>query len=104
MSYPRKRITDNLKTGAVAGTTFHCSDTVWVNSKLFFEGLQFFVQSIPPVLLLLDGHASHVSIEAVEFARSSEVHMLCILAHTMHVLQPLDVEVFKPFKSAYNKA
>ena len=107
MIYPRKRVTDNLKAGAVPGTTFHCSDTGWVNSELFLEWLRFFVQSIPParpVLLILDGHASHVSIEAVEFARSNEVHMLCIPAHTTHILQPLDVGVFKPFKSAYNKA
>ena len=65
------------------------------------------MQAIPParpVLLLLDGHASHVSIEAVEFARNDEVHVLCLPAHTTHVLQPLDVGVFKPFKSAYNKA
>ena len=41
---------------------------------------------------------------AVEFARSNEVHMLCIPAQTTHILQPLDVGVFKPFKSAYNKA
>lgn len=38
--YPRKRITDNLKSGAVAGTTFHCSDTGWVKSEIFLE---FFV-------------------------------------------------------------
>ena len=97
---------DNLKAGAVAGTTFHCSDTGWVHSELFLKWLQFFIQSIPPtrpVFLILDGHALHVSIEAIEFARNSEVHMLCILAHTTHILQPLDVGVFKPFKSAYNK-
>ena len=107
MIYPRKRITDNLKAGAVAGTTFHCSDTGRVDKEPFLEWLRFFVRSIPParpVLLIVDGHASHVSIEAIEFARSSEVHMLCIPAHTTHILQPLDVGVFKPFKSAYNKA
>ena len=107
MIFPRKRITDNLKSGAVPGTTFHCSDTGWVNTELFFEWLQFFVRSIPPsrpVLLILDGHSSHISIEAVEFARSNGVHMLCIPAHTTHILQPLDVGVFKSFKAAYNKA
>ena len=87
MIFPRKRVIDNLKAGAVAGTIFHCSDTGWVNSELFLEWLRFFVQSIPPtrpILLILDGHASHVSTEAIEFARSNEVHMLCIPTHTFN--------------------
>ena len=107
MIYPRKRITDNLKVGAVAGTTFHCSDNGWVNAELFIKWLHFFVESIPParpVLLILDGHSSHISIEVIEFARSNDVHMLCIPAHTTHILQPLDVGVFKSFKSYYYKA
>jgi hypothetical protein len=107
MIYPRKRITDNLQVGAVAGAAFHCSDTGWVNAELFIKWLRFFVESIPPsrpVLLILDGHASHVFIEAIEFARSNDIHMLCIPAHTTHILQPLDVGVFKSFKSFYYKA
>lgn len=96
--YPRKRITDNLKAGAVAGTAFHCSDTGWVNAELFLKWLHFFVESIPPsrpVLLILDGLSSHISIEVIEFARSNDIHMLCIPAHTTHILQPLDVSVFQ---------
>ena len=105
--YPRQRITENLKEGAIVGTVFHCSDSGWVNAGLFLVWLQFFAQSIPlsrPVLLILDGHSSHVSIEAIEFARSNDIHMLCIPAHTTHILQPLDVGIFKSFKSFYYKA
>ena len=107
MIYPRKRIAENLKVSAVPGTAFHCSDSGWVNSGLFCKWLDFFVKLIPPsrpVLLLLDGHVSHMSIEAIEVARSNEVHMLCIPAHTTHILQPLNVGVFKSFKSNYYKA
>lgn len=32
MIYPRKRVTDKLKAGAVAGTTFNYSDTGWANA------------------------------------------------------------------------
>ena len=86
---------------------FHCSDSGWVNTELFLTWLQFFAQSIPPsrpVLLILDGHSSHVSIQAIECARSNGIHMLCLPAHTTHILQPLDVGVFKSFKSYYYKA
>ena len=87
--YPKQRITENLKEGAIVGTIFQCSDSGWVNAGLFLVWLQFFAQSIPlsrPVLLILDGHSSHVSIEAIEFARSNDIHMLCIPAHTVHIL------------------
>ena len=100
--YPRKRITENLKVGAIAGTVYQCSDTGWINADFFLVWLKFFPQSIPqsrPVLLILDGHSSHVSIEAIEYARSNEIHMPCIPAHTTHILQPLDVGVFILFKS-----
>ena len=96
MIFPRKQITDNLKVGAVPGTSFHCSDNGWVNSDLFSKWFEFFVKTIPPsrpVLLLLDGHASHVSIEVIELARSNDVHMLCLPTHTTHILQPIDVGV-----------
>ena len=107
MIYPRKRITDKLKVGAVPGTVFHCSDSGWVNGPLFLKWFEFFLKNIPPIrpiLLLLDGHASHISIDVIELARVNDVHMLCLPAHTTHILQPLDVRVFKSLKAFYYKA
>lgn len=54
--------------GAIGGMVFHQSDSGWVNSELFLAWLQFFNQAIPSsrlVLLILDGHSSHVSIETI---------------------------------------
>ena len=48
-----------------------------------------------PVLIIQDGHSSHVSIELMECARANDIHLLCLPAHIMHILQPLDVGVFK---------
>ena len=36
-------------------------------------------------------------------ARENNVCLLCLPAHTSHILQPLDVGVFKSFKSNFNK-
>lgn len=86
---------------------FNCSNPGWVNAELFLMWLQFFVKSIAPsrlVLLILDGHSSHMSIEAIEFARSKDIHMLSIPTHTTYILLPLDVGPFKSFKSFYYKA
>ena len=56
------------------------------------------------MLLIQDGHSSHVSIELIEKAHENNVCLLCLPAHTSHILQPLDVGVFKSFKSNFNKA
>ena len=38
------------------------------------------------------------------YAPANDVHLLCLPAHCTHILQPLDVGIFKPFKSYFSKA
>lgn len=108
MIYPRKRpVPLSQREGAFPNTLFVVSDSGWVTSELFLEWFNFFLQNIPParpVLLPQDGHGVHVSIELIELAHANDVHLLCLPAHTSHLLQPLDVGVFKSFKSNFNKA
>ena len=106
MIYPRKRVTEALKVGAYPGTSFKCSDNGWITQELYIEWFNFFLKNIPPtrpLLLIEDGHSSHVSIEVIELARKNDVHLLCLPPHTTHLLQPLDVGIFKSLKSHYNK-
>ena len=46
----------------------------------------------------------HISLEVIKLAQDNDVHLLCLPSHTTHILQPLDISVFKPFKSFFNKA
>ena len=107
MVYPRKRpVPEKLREGAYPNTVFHVSDNGWITKHLFFEWFKLFTQMIPPsrpVLLVLDGHGSHITIDVIEHARANEIHMLCLPSHTSHILQPLDVGVFKSFKSFFSK-
>ena len=108
MIFPRKQAPPaNFREGAVAQTLFANSTNGWINNDLFLQWFKFFLASIPPtrpVLLIMDGHGTHMSIELIELARSSGVHLLCLPSHTTHVLQPLDVGVFKSFKGNFSKA
>ena len=64
------------------GTDFHCSD-------IEVHGLQMtinFIENSRPKLLILDGHASHVFVEITELVKVNGVHILCVPAHTMHIL------------------
>ena len=96
-----------MKEGAYPNTVFCVSESGWITKDLFFEWFKMFTQMISParpVLLVLDGHGSHITIEVIEYARSNNIHMLCLPSHTSHILQPLDVGVFKSFKSFFSKA
>ena len=81
--YPRQRVTENLKGGAIAGTVFHRSDSGWVNAELFLAWLKFFAQSIHPsrpVLLVLDGHSSHC---LYRYLNSQETVKFTYFAHLL---------------------
>jgi hypothetical protein len=56
-----------------------------------------------PTLLLLDGHRSHVSLEAIYVARENGITLLKLPSHTTHLLQPLDKSCFRPLKVAWEK-
>ena len=47
-------------------------------------------------LLMVDGHASHISTEFIKFCNEKKITPLCLPPHTTHLLQPLDVSVFGP--------
>ena len=108
MIYPRKQTPPaNFREGAVAQTLFANSTNGWINSNLFMEWFEFFLANIPPtrpVLLIMDGHGTHISIDLIKSLPASGVHLLCLPSHTTHVLQPLDMGVFKSFKGNWSKA
>ena len=56
------------------------------------------------MILIEDGHTSHISISVIEKARESNIYILCLPAHTTHLSQPLDVGVFRSFKEIFRKA
>ena len=56
------------------------------------------------MVLLLDGHSSHINLEAAKFAREEEILLYCFPPHTTLILQPCDVGLFWPLKANWNKS
>jgi len=52
-------------------------------------------------LLVLDGHGSYVNPEFNQFCIDHQIVVLCILAHLLHLLQPLNIGCFSALKQAY---
>jgi len=106
--FKRKRMTDLVLRGSPPGTIGACSDNGWITSQLFLKWLEQFAHHAilsvnERVILLLDGHASQKTLEAVNFARSHGIIMISFPPHSTHRMQPLDRTFFGLFKSQFNK-
>ena len=98
---------DSLKVGAPPSTPFEVSTKDWIHHEIFLRWLDFFIMPIPsarPILLLYDGHSSHISIELIKKARENDIHLLCLPSRGTHILQPLDVSVMSSLKLHFSKA
>ena len=92
--------------GGPAGNLFSVSDSGWMEAANFtqwFEKMFVHFTARAPVVLIFDGHHSHISIELITTARSNSVHLLCLPPHSTHLLQPLDVGIFGPVKATWKK-
>jgi hypothetical protein len=54
-------------------------------------------------LLILDGHESHLNQDFKDYCMENKILTLCILPHSSHILQPLDVVCFSPCKRKYSQ-
>lgn len=118
-----KRKPRNLLDQAPPGSTLAMTDTGWID-KQSFEGWfrlsflphvkkqrELLVEDArnrgvdPPSLrsvLFVDGHNTHYAEETLCMAEQHDVIICLFPAHCTHVLQPLDVGIFGPFKEELN--
>ena len=53
------------------------------------------------VLLLIDGHKSHITLDVVDICRDNDI---VLFYYTTHALHPLDVAIFKSLKDHFSKS
>ena len=87
-------------------TQFAVSTNGWMDTSGFIEWLKkIFVPSLPderPIILILDGHVSHISYEIRILSNEHDVTLLKLPSHLTHLLQPLDISVFKAMKATWD--
>ena len=72
----------------------------------FEKGFLPAVQHLPengPVILFFDGHSSHLALSMIVKARGAGVDLFTLPSNTSHILQPLDVAVYGPMKTAWKE-
>lgn len=109
MVFPRVHFKPHMLKGAPTGTLGLANPSGWMNVELFCDVMKHFIKHTcsskeNPSLLIYDNHESHLSIAALDLAKDNGVTILTFPPHSTNKMQPLDVGVFGPFKTAYNAA
>nr|CAI5868906.1 unnamed protein product [Callosobruchus analis] len=89
------------------GTAYAATPNGWMETKIFKT---YFEKTLVPalgdrrpVLVIYDGHSTHVSLDLIEYAKDQGITILKLPAHTSDILQPLDVCVFKSYKDKWDQ-
>lgn len=80
-----------------------------MTTEIFTQWLNRFIKHakpIPesPILLIMDNHVTHISLEAIKLAKENNIMVLTLPPQTSHRLQPLDKTVYFPLKKFITKA
>lgn len=51
------------------------------------------------MILFLDGHKSHLSLELADFYAANNIILYCLPPNSFHIMQPCDFAIFKPLKA-----
>ncbi|XP_051771658.1 uncharacterized protein LOC127524235 [Ctenopharyngodon idella] len=107
--FPRVKFKDCLMIGAPPGAKGTSTRTGWKNEDTWAEFLDHLIQHTNctperPMLLIQDNLKAHISLKAVEIAKSNGIVLLTLPPHTSHRMQPLDETVYGPFKTQYSRA
>ena len=98
-----------VSTSPPAGWMFAVNNKGWTNNLHGMGWLHHFDQQTKPLLessdeeyrlLLCDGHDSHISAAFVGYCLQNRIALILLPLHSLHLLQPLDVDIFAPLKKA----
>ncbi|XP_032455647.1 uncharacterized protein LOC116738583 [Nasonia vitripennis] len=107
--FPRVKENKELLEGAPAGAWAEFHKSGWIQVYIYTRWFRRFINyshasKDNPVLLLLDGHVSHVkNLEVIELAMEHGVEIICFPPHCAHRMQPLDVGFMKPISHYYTE-
>ena len=88
----------------IAGGAVTVAPKGFMNASLFEKWLHHFHLTVPettkrPLILVHDGYSSHFNKDIVTKAISLNIILVLLPSNATHLMQPLDIAVFKPFKT-----
>lgn len=106
VNYKGLHLYSNWCQGGPENARYNCSPSGWMESNQFLDWFQKILISEGQKLegkklLIYDGHSSHLSLPLIDMAIQNGIELFCLPAHTSHLLQPLDVAVYKGVKQGW---
>lgn len=103
--YPYERLPAVIANSVPKDWCIGRSDTGWMCARTFYEYITNVFNpwieknNIPkPVILFLDGHRSHMTLHLSDSCKANEIEVISLYPNSTHLLQPMDVAVFRPLK------
>lgn len=109
MIFPRVNFNKLMLVDAYPGTLGLANKAGYMTDKMFIPTIKHFIQHTKscieePTLLMVDNFGAHLTLECINLCKDNGVTLFTLPPHTTHKTQPLDVGVFGPFSTAYDKA
>lgn len=108
--YPYERVPAGIVMNSPDSWGIGKSESGWMTCETFFEYITnvfhpwLLNNDIGfPVILFLDGHTSHLTYHLTEFCQQNKIELVALYPNATHIMQPMDVAVFHPMKSAWKK-
>ena len=91
---------------ALPNTYYGVSPSGWMTSVIFEDWFNGFIKevTIRPLLLIFDGHLTHLTLKTITTAMEENITILKLVAHSIDTMHPLVVSCFSPLKSYYERA
>jgi DDE superfamily endonuclease len=104
--YKGVRASAGLLDGSPAGTKAAFTESGYIHQNIFRMYMEHFNASVPPrrpVMLMLDGHGSHIDLSSIDYCRENNIILYALPPNTTHILQPAEI-AFRNLKREYDKA
>lgn len=105
-----ERLPSHISASIPSSIAVGTSKSGWMTSDIFYSYITktFYPwikeHNIPlPIVVLLDGHASHLSLPLCEFCNRNEIILVALPPNSTHIMQPIDVGVIFPLKSIWKR-
>ncbi|XP_045767599.1 uncharacterized protein LOC123868946 isoform X2 [Maniola jurtina] len=103
--YPYERIPTRIANSVNKDWGIGKSDSGWMCNKTFCEYVANIFNpwlqkmNIPkPIIFFLDGRRSHLTLHLAELCKSIGIEIIAFHPNSTHLLQPMDVAIFRPLK------